>query len=78
MEGVEEEQSLYSPEGENETNDEGKAMIKRILALVNTATDGKHLLDIIALLPNTAQCCGYSITMNAIIKLLCRAPSLKK
>jgi hypothetical protein len=29
MEGVEKEQSLYSSEGENETDDKGKAMTKK-------------------------------------------------
>jgi hypothetical protein len=74
-----EEQSLYSSEEESETSEEEEAMKKEeFLTMVNTVTDGKQLLDIITLLPNTAQCWGHSITMNPIIKLLCCASLLKE
>jgi hypothetical protein len=42
------------------------------LALVDNATTGNDLLRIIDLLPNSPLKSGHSITMNAIIKLLCR------
>jgi hypothetical protein len=41
---------------------------------VEEASAGEALLELIDLLPNSAQKYGHSITMNAVIKLIARAP----
>jgi hypothetical protein len=41
---------------------------------IDASSNGQKSLDIIDLLPNFAQCYGYSLTMNAIIKISSRHP----
>jgi hypothetical protein len=48
---------------------------ERFLERVNNASNCNDLLDVLALLPNTAQRWGHSITMNAIIKILYHRPT---
>ncbi len=58
--------------------DEAESMSrKRLLERVNNASSGNDLLDVLALLPNIAQRWGHSITMHAIIKILCHKPIFK-
>jgi hypothetical protein len=72
-----EEQGLPSSREETE-EEEGESMSReRFLERVNSASNGNDLLDVLTLLPNTAQRWGHSITMNAIITIFCRTPIFK-
>jgi hypothetical protein len=50
---------------------------ERFLERVDSATNGIQLLELLTFLPNTAQRWGHSITMNAVIKILCCSPTFK-
>jgi len=64
--------------GDEAEEEECESMTReRFLEMVNSASNGNDLLGVLALLPNTAQRWGHSITMNAIIKILCRSPIFK-
>jgi hypothetical protein len=47
------------------------------LSMVETASDGGDFIKIINLLPNSSQRYGHSITMNAIIKIICHHTTFK-
>jgi hypothetical protein len=64
--------------GDEAEEEECKSMTReRFLETVNSASNSNDLLGVLALLPNTAQRWGHSITMNAIIKILCHSPIFK-
>jgi hypothetical protein len=46
-------------------------------AMNESATTGGDFLNIVNLLPNSSQCYGHSLTMNAIIKIICRHSTFK-
>jgi hypothetical protein len=75
---MEEEQGALSSEDEVEEEEAESMTRERFLERVNGATNGMHLLELLTFLPNTAQRWGHSITMNAIIKILCRSPIFKE
>jgi hypothetical protein len=54
-----------------------KIMKQSYNAMIDSATMGTDLLSIINLLPNSSQCYGHSLTMNALIKIIIRHPSFK-
>jgi hypothetical protein len=72
-----EEQGVASSEEEVEEEEAESISRERFLKRVNNASNGNDLFDVLALLPNTAQRWGSSITMNAIIKILCHSPIFK-
>jgi hypothetical protein len=47
------------------------------LSMVKAASEGADFLKIISLLPNSSQRYGHSLTMNAIIKIICRHETFK-
>jgi hypothetical protein len=47
------------------------------LAMIESATTGGDFLNIINLLPNSSQHYGHSLTMNAIIKIICQHSTFK-
>jgi hypothetical protein len=65
-EGSEEDEEVLPEAEQNISTRQG------YLSCINEASDGQHLLDIINLLPNSAQHYGHSLTMNAIIKIISR------
>jgi hypothetical protein len=48
-----------------------KVTKESFLAMIESATTGGDFLNIINLLPNSSQRYGHSLTMNAIIKIIC-------
>jgi hypothetical protein len=44
------------------------------LTCIDASSNGQQLLDIIDLLPISAQCYGHSLTMNSIIKIFSKHP----
>jgi hypothetical protein len=72
-------EELEAPSSEEEVEEEECDSMSRekFLERVNSASNGNDVLGVLALLPNTAQRWGHSITMNAIIKVLCRSPVFK-
>jgi signal recognition particle GTPase len=47
------------------------------LSMIDNVSEGGDLLKIINLLPNSSQRYGHSLTMNAILKILCHHPNFK-
>jgi len=72
-----EEQVVASSEEEVEEEEAESMSRERFIKKVNNASNGDDLLDVLALLPNTAQRWRHSITLNAIIKILCHSPIFK-
>jgi len=54
-----------------------KVMKESFLQLIEKASEGGDLLKVINLLPNSSQHYGHSITMNAIVKIICRYATFK-
>ncbi len=74
---MEEEQGALSSEDEVEEEEPETMTRERFLKRVDSATNGNQLLELLTFLPNTAQRWGHSITMNAVIKILCHSPTFK-
>jgi len=54
-----------------------KVTKESFLQLIEKASEGGDLLKVINLLPNSSQRYGHSITMNAIVKIICRHATFK-
>jgi hypothetical protein len=54
-----------------------KVTKESFLQLIEKALEGGDLLKVINLLPNSSQRYGYSITMNAIVKIICHHATFK-
>jgi len=56
---------------------EDKMTKESFLSMVKNASEGGDILKILNLLPNSSQRYGHSLTMNALVKILCRHHSFK-
>jgi hypothetical protein len=54
-----------------------KVRKESFLAMIESATTGGDFLSIVNLLPNSSQRYGHSLTMNAIIKIICQHSTFK-
>jgi hypothetical protein len=61
-------------DGSDLAPDDSVLMKQSFTTRVEEASTGEALLELIGLLPNNAQKYGHSITMNAVIKKIARAP----
>jgi hypothetical protein len=64
--------------GLDESVDNEREATTKDSEMINHAKDGSGLLKIIDMLPNSANHYGNSLTMNAIIKILCQHEHFKK
>jgi arsenate reductase-like glutaredoxin family protein len=56
---------------------EDKMTKESFLSMVENASEGGDISKILNLLPNSSQRYGHALTMNALVKILCRHPSFK-
>ena len=54
-----------------------KVTKESFISMVKAASDGGDFLKVINLLPNSSQRYGHSLTMNAVIKIICRHATFK-
>jgi hypothetical protein len=54
-----------------------KVTKESFISMVKAASDGGDFLKVINLLPNSSQQYGHSLTMNAVINIICRHATFK-
>jgi hypothetical protein len=54
-----------------------KVTKESFISMVEAASDGGDFLKVINLLPNSSQRYGHLLTMNAVIKIICRHATFK-
>ena len=54
-----------------------KVTKESFISMVEAASDGGDFLKVINLLPNSSQQYGHSLTMNAVITIICRHATFK-